>query len=46
VLTDKAIASLYRGAGIPLLYHKWFRRYGEPMSPSVEAMYEFQAVGE
>jgi hypothetical protein len=35
-----------RGAGIRRLYHTWFGRYGEPLSPIVEAMYEFQAVGE
>jgi ABC-type amino acid transport substrate-binding protein len=46
LVTDKALASLYRGAGIRRLYHKWFGRYGEPLSPIVEAMYEFQAVGE
>jgi len=46
LVADKALASLYRGAGIQRLYHKWFGRYGEPLSPIVEAMYEFQAVGE
>jgi ABC-type amino acid transport substrate-binding protein len=46
LVADKALASLYRGAGIRRLYHKWFGRYGEPLSPIVEAMYEFQAVGE
>ena len=46
LVTDKALASLYRGAGIRRLYHKWFGRYGEPLSSIVEAMYEFQAVGE
>lgn len=46
LVADKALASMYRGAGIRRLYHKWFGRYGEPLSPIVEAMYEFQAVGE
>lgn len=46
LVADKALASLYRGAGIRRLYHKWFGRYGEPLSSIVEAMYEFQAVGE
>ena len=46
LVADKALASLYRGAGIRRLYQKWFGRYGEPLSPVVEAMYEFQAVGE
>jgi glutamate/aspartate transport system substrate-binding protein len=46
LVADKALASLYRGAGIQRLYHTWFGRYGETLSPIVEAMYEFQAVGE
>ena len=46
LVADKALASLYRGAGIRRLYHNWFGRYGEPLSAIVEAMYEFQAVGE
>ncbi|MGI9235870.1 MAG: amino acid ABC transporter substrate-binding protein [Woeseiaceae bacterium] len=46
LVADKALASLYRGVGIRRLYHNWFGRYGEPLSPVVEAMYEFQAVGE
>ena len=46
LVADKALASLYRGAGIRRLYHNWFGRYGEPLSSIVEAMYEFQAVGE
>ena len=46
LVADKSLASLYRGAGIRRLYHTWFGRYGEPLSPIVEAMYEFQAVGE
>jgi ABC-type amino acid transport substrate-binding protein len=46
LVADKALASLYRGLGIRRLYHNWFGRYGEPLSPIVEAMYEFQAVGE
>lgn len=43
---DRALADLYRSARIRRLYHDWFGRYGEPLSPVVEAMYQFQAVGE
>lgn len=43
---DRALASLYRDARIRRFYHNWFGRYGEPLSPIVEAMYQFQAVGE
>ena len=43
---DRALASLYRTARIRRIYQKWFGRYGEPLSPIVEAMYQFQAVGE
>ena len=43
---DRALAALYRTARIRRLYQNWFGRYGEPLSPIVEAMYEFQAVGE
>ena len=46
LVADKALASLYRTARIRRLYHNWFGRYGEPLSPIVEAMYQFQAVGE
>lgn len=46
LLADKALASLYRGARIRRIYQNWFGRYGEPLSPIVEAMYQFQAVGE
>jgi len=43
---DRALASLFRSARIRRIYHDWFGRYGEPLSPIVEAMYQFQAVGE
>ena len=43
---DRALASLYRTARIRRLYQTWFGRYGEPLSPVVEAMYQFQAVGD
>jgi ABC-type amino acid transport substrate-binding protein len=43
---DRALASLYRTARIRRIYQNWFGRYGEPLSPIVEAMYQFQAVGE
>ena len=46
LIADKALASLFRTAKIRRLYHEWFGRYGEPLSPIVEAMYQFQAVGE
>ena len=46
LVTDRALASLFRGARIRRAYHNWFGRYGEPLSPIVEAMYQFQAVGE
>lgn len=46
LLADRALASLYRDARIRRIYHNWFGRFGEPLSPIVEAMYEFQAVGE
>lgn len=44
LVADKALAALYRSAKIRRLYHTWFGRYGEPLSPIVEAMYQFQAV--
>lgn len=43
-IADRLLAALYRDARIRRLYHDWFGRYGEPLSPIVEAMYEFQAV--
>jgi glutamate/aspartate transport system substrate-binding protein len=43
---DRALASLYRTARIRRIYQNWFGRYGEPLSPIVEAMYQVQAVGE
>ncbi len=43
---DRALASLYRNARIRRIHHNWFGRYGEVLSPIVEAIYEFQAVGE
>jgi len=43
---DRALASLFRSARIRRIYHDWFGRYGEPLSPIVEAMYQFQAVDE
>ena len=46
LLADRALASIYRSARIRRFYHNWFGRYGEPLSPVVEAMYQFQAVGE
>lgn len=46
LVADRALASLYRSVRIRRIYHNWFGRYGEPLSPIVEAMYQFQAVGE
>jgi len=46
LVVDRALAGLYRNARIRRIYHNWFGRYGEPLSPIVEAVYEFQAVGE
>lgn len=46
LVADRALASLFRSARIRRLYHNWFGRYGDPLSPIVEAMYQFQAVGE
>ncbi len=46
LVADKALASLYRSARIRRIYQNWFGRYGEPLSPIIEAMYQFQAVGE
>jgi len=46
LVADRALASLYGNARIRRLYHDWFGRYGEPMTPILEAMFEFQAVGE
>ncbi len=46
LMADRALASLFRSARIRRIYQDWFGRYGEPLSPIVEAMYQFQAVGE
>jgi len=46
LVADRALAALYSDARIRRLHHNWFGRYGEPMSPVVEALYEFQAVSE
>jgi ABC-type amino acid transport substrate-binding protein len=46
LVADRALASLYRTARIRRIYQNWFGRYGEPLSPIVEAMFQFQAVGE
>ena len=46
LVADRALAGLYSDARIRRLYHDWFGRYGEAMTPILEAMYEFQAVGE
>jgi len=46
LVADRALARLYGNARIRRLYHDWIGRYDEPMTPILEAMYEFQAVGE
>jgi len=46
LVADRALASIYRSARIRRIYQVWFGRFGEPLSPIVEAMYQFQAVGE
>lgn len=46
LVADRALASLFRNVRIRRIYHNWFGRYGETLSPIVEAMYQFQAVGE
>lgn len=46
LVADRALASLFRSVRIRRIYQNWFGRYGEPLSPIVEAMYQFQAVGE
>ena len=46
LVADRALASIYRSARIRRIYYNWFGRYGEELSPVVEAMYQFQAVDE
>ncbi len=46
LVVDRALASLYRTARIRRIYQDWFGRYGEQMPSIVEAIYQFQAVGE
>jgi ABC-type amino acid transport substrate-binding protein len=46
LVADRALADLFSDARIRRLYHNWIGRYGEPLPPMVEAMYQFQTVGE
>ncbi|GMR17253.1 MAG: amino acid ABC transporter substrate-binding protein [Gammaproteobacteria bacterium] len=46
LVVDRALAKLYRGARIRRIYHDWIGRFGEPMTPVLHAMYEFQAVAD
>ena len=46
LVVDRALENLYRTARIRRIYFDWIGRYGEPLSPIMEAIYEFQAVGE
>jgi glutamate/aspartate transport system substrate-binding protein len=43
---DRALAQLFSDARIRRIYQNWFGRFGETMSPIVEAVYQLQAVGE
>ncbi len=44
LVVDRALAGIYRSAAIQRLYHDWFGSQGQPMTPVVRAMYEFQGV--
>ena len=46
LIADRALARLYSTARIRRLYNDWIGRYGEPLPPMVEAMYQYQTVGE
>ncbi len=46
LIADRALAAVYRTARIRRLHQLWFGQYGETITPIVEAMYQFQAVGE
>lgn len=44
LVVDRALAGIYRSAAIQRLYHDWFGSRGQPMTPVLKAMYEFQGV--
>ena len=46
LVADRALSGIYSTARIRRLFHDWIGRYGEPLPPMVEAMYQFQAVSE
>lgn len=46
LIADRALARLYSTARIRRIYNDWIGRYGEPLPPMVEAMYQYQTVGE
>lgn len=46
LVADRALAELYSTARIRRIFHDWIGRYGEPLPPMVEAMYQFQTVSE
>lgn len=46
LIADRALARLYSTARIRRLYNDWIGRYGEPLPPIIEAMYQYQTVGE
>ena len=44
LVADRALATLYRSAGIQRLYHTWFGRFGIEPTPVLKAMYQFQGL--
>lgn len=46
LVADRALASLFGDARIRRIFHNWIGRYGEPLPPTVEAMYQYQTVSE
>ena len=44
LVADRALANLYGTARIRRIFHDWIGRYGEPLPPMVEAMYQYQTV--
>lgn len=46
LVADRALANLYGTARIRRIFNDWIGRYGEPLPPMVEAMYQYQTVSE
>ena len=44
LVADRALATLYRSAGIQRLYHTWFGRFGIEPTPVLKAMFQFQGL--